>query len=582
MSIKKNNSTDPCSLRSKAEEELAAQAGEPSQAHTLEESKRLFHELKVHQIELEMQNDELRRVQIELEKSRARYFALYDLAPIGYFTVSETGLILEANLTLANLLGRTRRNLVGQPISNFIVPEYQRFYYSYRQKIMETAEPLSFEIRLRRQDETWLWVQCDAKSVTELEGGQTLRMTVSDISKRKDLEFALRSAMEKAEENDRLKLNFLANMSHEIRTPMNAIIGFSDLLRDSTLADSKRDTYIDILQNSSENLLRLIDSILDISKIEAGQIILRETDGSVNDLLRKLKSAFLHSRLANKKSSDVHLRFVFLPEESALHKADFVRLNQVLENIIGNALKFTQKGFVECGCQPMADHLLFYVRDTGPGIPKERFEQVFKRFVQLEKDTQTRIHGGAGLGLAIAASFVEFWKGRIWLESEMGVGTTFFFTLPLKNQTSNERTPEQCKTAPQIPTSDWNGKNFLIVEDHEANIFMLQEMLSRSEARLYFARNGKEAQEFFHSLDSIDLVLMDIFLPDISGLELTKMVKQVHNKCTVIAQTAAAFAQDIEDCYSAGCDDIITKPIDSNRLVQLVNSHLAKKQAAQG
>ncbi len=436
-------------------------------------------------------------------------------------------------------------------------------------------KPLSLEYRVKHSDGSLKTLFAMGRPAFADNGAVVSYVgVIIDITERKKLESDLRSALDRAKESDRIKLNFLANMSHEIRTPMNAIVGFSDLLRFSEFSAEQKDHYIDIIQKNSENLLVLIDDILDVSKLESQKIVIRETDGSINDMFYSLETSFSRLISLENRIGDIALRFQFLPNDFTC-SADFGRLTQVLTNLIGNAVKFTEKGFVECGCKVVDDNeLLFFVRDTGPGIPRENFEHIFKRFVQLENDVTTKVHGGSGLGLSICEGLVSLWKGRIWLESEVGVGSTFFFTLPLKNQKMMGQ--KHATGALELDTSgfNWEGKIFVVVEDNEASRFLLEERLRDSNATIYFAKNGVEAMQLFQSLAVIDLVIMDIFLPDKSGLELTKIVKETHKECLVFAQTAGVFEHEVKACYAAGCDEVVFKPVSFGALLSLMEKRL--------
>jgi PAS domain S-box-containing protein len=421
-------------LRERAEKMLAS--GSADGEEFLEESSDpLVHELRVHQIELEMQNEELRQAQMELETSHAKYFDLYDLAPIGYFTMTEKGLVREVNLTLASMLGYDRAAMVRQPVSSFIVPEDHDHYFKFRKKILGSQEAQSFEMRMLRKDGTEIWVQCDAQTLGS--SGRTLktsRVAVTNITERKKLEAALRTALQKAQESERLKRAFLENLSHEFRTPMNAIIGFSDVLASSGLTPEQRQHYAGLVQRSGSELLLLLDNLIDVSLAQSGELEKREAEDSVNEVMRRVETLFRVIPAGGGGPCEVDLRFVFLSED--VHcSADFQGVERVLANLLNNALKFTEMGFVECGCKFMPDHLLcFYVRDTGLGIPKNMQDKIFETFVQVEDNRRRNTFGGLGLGLSIATKIVEGWNGKMSVESEPGVGSTFSFSLPIKNR----------------------------------------------------------------------------------------------------------------------------------------------------
>jgi PAS domain S-box-containing protein len=421
-------------LRQRAEQTLASGAA-GGEEFLDESSDPLVHELRVHQIELEMQNEELRQAQVELETSHAKYFDLYDLAPIGYFTMTQKGLIRELNLTLASMLGYERIELIRQPVSLFIVPEDHDHYFGHRKKVLGTSDAQSFEMRMRRKNGTEIWVQCNAQTLNS--SGRTLKTTrvaVTDISERKKLEAELREALKKAQESECLKRAFLENLSHEFRTPMNAIIGFSDVLSSSELSSDQRLHYAGLVQRSGSELLLLLDNLIDVSLAQSGEIDMREAEGSVNEVLQRVESIFRVIPAGGGVPCEVDLRFVFLTEDVRC-AADFQGVERVLANLLNNALKFTEAGFVECGCKFLPGYqLCFYVRDTGLGIPKDMQDKIFETFVQVEDNRRRNTFGGLGLGLSIATKIVEGWNGKMSVESEPGVGSTFSFSLPIKKR----------------------------------------------------------------------------------------------------------------------------------------------------
>lgn len=396
-----------------------------------------------------------------------------------------------------------------------------------------------------------------------------------DISDRKNIEKNLIAAKEKAEESDRLKSAFLSNMSHEIRTPMNAILGFSTLLSDPGIGEDERAEFIRIIKDRGTDLMRIIDDIIDVAKIESGQVRIEIKECQINQLLTNL-SVTLNE--VKRKTNKTHVILNCLPGHS---DRDFTiltdgnRLRQVLTNLIENALKFTDQGFVEFGYQlknlDESSFIEFFVRDTGIGIPEEMHGVIFERFRQVD-DTSTRKYGGTGLGLTISKNLIRLLGGDIRLESERGKGTHFFVTLPLQlppKPVADKGTPKPAAAAP----NNWTGKKFLIAEDEESNYFLMERMLRKTGAELSWVKNGQEAIELCTRQD-FDLILMDIRMPVLDGYEATVEIKKNKPGIPIIAQTAYALKGERERSLAAGCDGYIAKPIDSRELFAILDKFL--------
>jgi signal transduction histidine kinase/ligand-binding sensor domain-containing protein/CheY-like chemotaxis protein len=377
-----------------------------------------------------------------------------------------------------------------------------------------------------------------------------------------ELEYALR----KAEESDRLKSAFLANMSHEIRTPMNAIIGFSELLYDKQLSETERDDYVDIITQNSNSLLVLINDILDLSKIQANEMKLIYSEVPVIELLNSIyESSILE---ANKKSIGLLLN-VKEASSSLLIEADYMRLRQVLINLVSNAIKFTHEGFVEFGVQKIDHQITFYVKDTGVGIADDSKGRIFERFLKLEI-SKNKFFGGVGLGLAISKNLVELWNGSIWYESEMGKGTTFYFTCPLKVASPHLETDKEITNKSTIPALI--GKTILIAEDEEYNYQVLEAYLKKTEATVCWATDGEKVLEFLKT-HKPDIILMDIKMPVMNGLEATDQIKILYPDIPIVAQTAYAYQNELDEFSNHGIVDYLIKPIRSEALMILLNKY---------
>lgn len=378
----------------------------------------------------------------------------------------------------------------------------------------------------------------------------------------------LRAARVRAEDADRIKSTFLANMSHELRTPLNAIIGYTDLLLQEK-PDQNQLAKLETIRDSGRLLLALIQDILDLARVESGHLELERIAFSLPGLLDNVESA-ARSLLSRKKEM-VELRMFCPAEIPPGMMGDSVRIRQVLNNLIGNAVKFTEKGFIECGVELLGNGLLeFHVRDTGIGIPSERRELVFEPFRQAEARI-ARSYGGSGLGLAICRKLVELMGGEIRMESITGPGhgTVFYFTVPHEPVDFSE---EQ-ETIPQVTISGRN-RIVLVVDDNDVNRALSCHMLEYAEYRTIQAVDGREAVYRFRTEENLVLILMDLQMPVLDGLEAVRVIREIEKKenrrerIPIIALTAEAMKGEREKCLQAGFDDYLTKPFECRELLQ--------------
>jgi PAS domain S-box-containing protein len=382
-----------------------------------------------------------------------------------------------------------------------------------------------------------------------------------DITERRKIEFQLHTALEKAEESDMLKSAFLANMSHEIRTPMNGIIGFADLLADPDIPMDKRLKYAEIINVNGRHLLSIINDIIDLSKIEAGQVSVNESPADINHLFETLLTFFKGSKLLK---PDVKIRIKSkLDERDSFVFTDEIKLKQILTNLITNAIKFTEKGVVEFGCSTVMQegnpYLLFVVADTGIGISKKDQALVFDRFRQVDSSTSKR-YGGTGLGLPISKAYIELLGGKVWIDSDTDKGAKFYFSIPLNRVNANDNIKFET-LQPNVSNLNWADKLILIAEDEQSNFFFLSEVLSETGAKIIHVEDGLAAVKYCETDHNIDVVLMDIKMPGLNGYEATKKIKAIRPDLPVIAQTAYAFSDDLQKAIAAGCDDYIAKPV---------------------
>lgn len=421
-------------LRKRAEDALRERLSGLSQEPEVisqENAKRLQYELSVYSIELEMQNEELRRALDELEKTRSRYFELYDLAPVGYCTISESGLIVQANLTATTLLGVPRVELIHRPISQFIEYQNQTVFYSHRDLLLTSGQAQSFDLRMISAGGTTFWAHIDAVAAQGDDGAPVMRMIISDASFRKSMELELVAALDAAEAANRAKDVFIGNLSHEFMTPMNGILGFCEILQ-RKLTEPKQLSWIASIKQSANQLLAILNNMLDFSKLKAGRLELHWTEFNFRDFMEQVVAH--HRQLAIAKG----LAFV-VEVDSGFPKtlvSDHDRLKLVIDHLLDNALKFTPSGAITLHAstshvKPDQELLRFEIQDTGIGVDDATQKIIFDPFVQGDSSL-TRAFGGNGLGLPISKNLVKLMGGEIGMTSRPGDGSTFWFTVPIK------------------------------------------------------------------------------------------------------------------------------------------------------
>lgn len=387
--------------------------------------------------------------------------------------------------------------------------------------------------------------------------------------------YELEVAKAKAEESDKLKTAFLQNMSHEIRTPLNGIIGYTSLLNNSDIRREEIEEYSTIIQNSGNRLIEIVNNILDISKIETGQIELQTGMLSANGLIRDAYYFFQHS--AKKKNIELKYSCEFEDDRSMIN-SDELRLNQVLTNLISNSLKFTAEGSIEIGYRIEYNWIVFFVKDTGIGISEEYKDKIFDRFTQIDLSI-SRGYEGAGLGLSISKGLAELLGGKIWFESQSGIGTQFYFAVPfypiinqsgiLKNSNSNPL---------EIENADKRIK-VLIAEDDEISRDLITLVLKDFCSEILYATNGIDAVNITKQNPDLNLILMDIKMPIMNGIDATRLIREFNKEVIIIAQTAYAFTNESEMIKAAGCNEYMAKPIEVSKLKRILNNYVKLNQA---
>lgn len=375
------------------------------------------------------------------------------------------------------------------------------------------------------------------------------------------------AAKEKAEESDRLKTAFLTNMSHEIRTPMNGIVGFVELLQDDGLSKDKKNKYISYIKANSNRLLSTVTDIIEISKIEAGQISVYNELVDVNRLMTFIDMEYRQDAAGYNLSFSVANQTEKIAD---LVYTDEYKVKTILDVFIRNAFKFTPEGSVEVGSLLKDDRLVLYVKDTGIGIPHDRQKVVFDRFIQGDEGV-TRSYEGLGLGLAIAGEYARLIGGRIWVDSELQKGSTFYLSLQI-GAISQKRNP---LAEPKEKAEAINEPVVLVVEDDPTSFAFLEELLEDENWRLIHAKNGRIAVNLFVADPDINVILMDLKMPEMDGFEATRQIRLIDPHVPIIAQTANVLADEVFLAKASGCTDYLTKPLRKELVVNSIKKHLS-------
>jgi len=532
----------------------------------------LYQEFRLLIEQIKKEQDDLNRVQSALVENEEKYRQLADHLPQSVFETDQFGNLTYVNSNWLKTLGYTSEDISeGLNIINVLKAESGPISigdeskgaaeYTSVRKDGTTFPGLVYTNRINRDN--------------KLIG---FRGTIIDITERKNRMDRLVEEKEKAEQADKLKSTFLSNMSHEIRTPMNAIIGFSNLLKNQNLSRKDVDMYLSHIQGSGDHLLKLIDDIIDIARIEAGEVVIHYTNFVVREIMDELYTTMNDYK---KNHDKAHLELKCrIPDgyEEYIVSSDPFRLRQVLINLLSNAIKFTQAGYIEYGFTVESKKKLkFFVKDTGIGMGRTEQVDAFDRFVQLNKKDRVK-QVGTGLGLAISKSLVELLGGRITVQSEIGRGSEFIFTIladAVKEQTSIK---EQVIRLDET-RFDFKNVTILIAEDENNNFLYLNAVLSKTGANILRAEDGKKAVEFIKSNGEINLLLLDIQMPELDGFDVIRIVRDLRPELPVIAQTAYAMQKERENIKEAGFDDYISKPINDNELLNKIAFYLKKATA---
>ncbi len=536
-----------------------------------DEISHLFQEFNNMLMVINTKNNEMETTQNELIESEKTLKSFIESNPESVCLIDKFGKIIVANTSFIEHFFYSR-DLDDQ--SNI----YQKIHKNLTKIVkfsIESAISKMDLVRIEMEDETKiydLYIQplfdknSDVVKLSILAVDITVRKQSEAIIIKKNEELKL--AIDKANESDQLKSAFLANMSHEIRTPMNGIIGFSQLLLADDLDNDEKVECINVIQNSSNQLLSIINDIIDVSKIESGQIIINSSDINVNELLKDVHDLLNDEAL--KKGLNLTYECQFALNDSII-KIDGSKIKQILSNLILNAIKFTDHGNITFGYKIDHSVVIFYVKDTGIGIASENLEIIFERFRQAD-GSLSRQYGGTGLGLAICKGFVDKMGGRIWAESVIESGSSFYFSIPLLISTNRSMRIVNTSGSSQL-ISNFENRKILVAEDEDINFRYLEKILRKSKVEIVHAKNGMEAVYLCRN-SQFDIILMDIKMQVMDGVEALNEIKQFNKRIPIIAITAYAFEQDKEKMLDFGFSDYLSKPYTKEQLFDVLKHNI--------
>ncbi|TYB78439.1 hybrid sensor histidine kinase/response regulator [Bizionia myxarmorum] len=513
-----------------------------------------------------MRNIDNQNIEIHPELKKLQYKFLNSVKQIDHVKRIQ----LNKELAIAHRIIAAENEESGKLAAQLIIADLEITFLN-QEKAERAAELVIANIELIYQNEE------KAKHAAELI--IINKELLFQIEEKEKIEIQLTLAKEKAEETDRLKSAFLANMSHEIRTPMNGILGFADLLKEPKLTGKMQQDYIDIIKKSGVRMLKIINNIVNISKIESGKMEANIQEIDINE-----KIDFMH-HFFKPEIDKKGLKFLIentVSENDSIIKSDSEKIFSILTNLIKNAIKHTEIGSIELGCsmQIKNEHsvLEFYVKDTGNGIPKHRQKAIFERFIQADISDE-RSFQGSGLGLSISKAYVEMLGGKIRLESEEGKGSIFYFTLPCQTKQPEKSVYKNDNIVGKDDKKTHSkplALKILIAEDDEISKLLISSLVKDYSSVLFHAKTGLEAVEILKENVDIDLILMDIQMPEMNGYEATIKIREFNKEVVIIAQTASALSHEKGKTMDAGCNDYILKPINKDRLINLIQTYFRK------
>jgi PAS domain S-box-containing protein len=518
-----------------------------------------------------------------IEEKLLKLSQAVEQSPISIVITDLKGTIQYVNPKFVEITGYSTEEVLGQNPRILKSGYTTQNEYKNLWSTISAGEEWHGEFHNKRKNGEFYWESATISPIINPDGITTHFIAIKeDITYKKNSEILLQQknheieiqneelklAKNHAEESDRLKSAFLANMSHEIRTPMNGILGFVSLLKEPMLSGEQQKEYIDIIEKSGVRMLNIINDIVDISKIEAGLMKVTLSASNINDQIDYIYTFFKPEVEGKKMSFSCHKN---LSSEDSIILTDREKIFAILINLVKNAIKYSFEGKIEFGYKKKGDFLEFFVKDSGIGIPKERQNDVFERFIQADI-TDKMAKQGAGLGLSISKAFVEMLGGKIWVKSKESKGSEFYFTIPYNTTIEQKPIIENVITDEEIEIHLKKLK-ILIAEDDEISKLFINKAIQQFSKEIINVSNGADAIDACLNNPDIDLVMMDMKMPIMTGFDATKLIRGFNKEVIIIAQTAYGLSDDILLALNAGCNNHISKPINKHDLLMLLNKY---------
>lgn len=540
----------------------------------LEESNKkvmlINNDLKKSNSELSSQKEFITRKHSESERF---YEILVQSANDGISFYDKDWNLKYANCAFYSLIGldQDKYNLLSEVQLEELIHQDDKEYHALRKQNLKINGIFETELRIRHQEGHYVNLSTRSVSVKDDNGELLGALTISrDITRLKQVHEDLIKANIEAEASNRLKSSFLANISHEIRTPLNSVVGFSNLLLANDISNKVKEEYIENINHNSEKLLQIIGDIIDLSRLESSQIEITYEETSLSSIVNEIIEDSRKVIKRNEKSIILNVKNNF-EDSTDLIFTDRVWLKRVLNHLMDNAIKFTLDGSVEFSYMRENNDILFIIRDTGIGINKENLGRIFEEFRQ-EIDGHHRPFEGLGIGLTLAKEVVERMGGKIFVKSEKGIGSEFSFSIPYRPAGSTGSKLRAINSDYLLSSINWSSRKCLLVDDNKDVLIYLNRILLDTGVTILTARSGFEAIEIVKSTPDIDVVLLDMQMPEMNGIEATKEIRKIRKNLPIIAQTAFIFEDDKDIILEAGCDACLIKPIRKDHLLTVMSS----------
>jgi len=527
------------------------------------EMKRIIEDLVIHQMELEIQNENMARLQIELANSRNKYYRLFENSPTGFLTLDMQGVVRELNKSAATIIEKQKKNLQAKPFTLFVDQTDHSNFFSNLRTAKQKGKKAKNEI-LMKNNKTVIFESLFVEEESEV----FYLVSITDISEKKEIERKMIQARAVAEEATKAKSIFLANMSHEIRNPLNEIAGAIELI-EGAKSEEEKEKLLYIAKNSSEMLTNLIDDVLDLSKIEANKLFIQRKVVNLNQLLTNVISSYKLS--CHKKG--ITLTLMNQLDKDTCCLTDDVRLRQILNNLLSNAIKFTDTGSIILTVSNGENNKIYFsIKDSGVGMDEDEQSKLFSDFYQTRKKNKTKT--GTGLGLAISKRLVQLLDGDISVESILGKGSNFAFNIVAPKVDCGKDSVTEEK-----PSKSIKDLKVLIAEDNPINQVILSKMIERFGCSVQVVSNASAVLEkIVEQKETFDILFLDIQLPDYDGYYVTDKIREnemnTENELCIVGVSAHATKEHKTRAFEAGMNDYLTKPVTGERILAVCKKNI--------